>query len=95
MQSNILIWNQDAGFFKINEGTGDNLLDEDIEEGYIDYIVVTELEYNGDDFEEFDGGDCLLRKLYQDKFNTVDEVIQHLIDSYFIPDVNYMILYAR
>ena len=38
MQSDILIWNKDVGFVKINEGTGDNLLYEDKQEGYIDYI---------------------------------------------------------
>ena len=27
--SNILIWNEKVGFIKINEGSGDNLFDED------------------------------------------------------------------
>ena len=38
MQGEILIWSNETEFIKINEGTGDNLLREDQEEGYVDYI---------------------------------------------------------
>ena len=38
MQSEILIWSNETEFIRINEGTGDNLLREDQEEGYVDYI---------------------------------------------------------
>lgn len=38
--SNILIWNKDTGFLRINEGTSDNLFPEDIAQGYVDYIML-------------------------------------------------------
>lgn len=98
MESSILIWSEDVGFIRINEGTGDNLLREDIDEGYVDYIMVDGLEYDGYElFESYDaveGGQVLLTEMYQDMFETVSDVIQYLIDGCWIPDVKYTILYA-
>lgn len=99
MVSDILIWNKETNFIKINEGTGDNLLKEDIAVGYVDYIVVEGAAYDGTDlvksYEPFEGGFLYLYKLYQEMFNTAEEVIQYLIDADFIPDVDYVILYAE
>ena len=91
--SNILIWNKEVGFYKINEGNGSNLLPEDEAEGYVDYIMLDQLEYDGYDFYEPDGAQVMLTELYQEKFKTKEDVIQHLIDEDWIPDVNYTILY--
>lgn len=38
---------------RISEGTGDNLLDEDIEAGYVDYIYYEQLEFEGDKYNSF------------------------------------------
>ena len=95
--SNILIWNKDVGFIRIAEGTGDNLLPEDIDEGYVDYILIDGYEYDGtelvEDYYVVDGGQALLTELYQNKFSNTHEVIKYLIDEDWIPDVNYTILY--
>lgn len=66
--SNILIWEPDFGFFKINEGNGSNLLEEDEAAGYVDYIMYEAMEYNGYDFTEIDGvklcwTNCIRRNL--------------------------------
>ena len=98
MVMDILIWNKETDFIKISEGTGDNLLREDIEEGYVDYMMIDGYSFNGDELEEnyeIDGGQAMLTELYQEKFNTPEEVIEYLIKEEFIPDVKYTILYAE
>lgn len=48
---------------RIAEGIGDNLLSEDIEEGYVDYIYYEQHELS-QDFPEIDGGQVLLEDRY-------------------------------
>lgn len=91
--SNILIWNEKVGFIKINEGSGDNLFDED--EGYVDYIMLDFFEYDGYDFTETDGAQVMLTEMYQEKFESVTEVVRYLIDCDWIPDVEYVYLYMK
>ena len=100
MESTILIWNKETGFIRITEGDGCNLLAEDREDGYVDYMNIDGLEYDG--FDEFDecydpveGGMAMLREMYQEMFNTPKDVIDYLIDGEWIPDVTYTILYAE
>ena len=57
--------------FKIAEGTGDNLFDEDIEDGYVDYWMT---DYY--DFEDSDGGQWLETEYIKD----IDYTIQGVID---------------
>ena len=93
--SNILIWDKKVGFVRINEGNGSNLLDKDEEKGYVDYIMLDFLEYNGYELIENDGSQVMLYEMYQDKFNSVEEVIQHMIDCNWIPNTKYIVLYAE
>lgn len=95
MFSSILIWNKDVGFIKINEGTGDNLLKEDVKNGYVDYIMIDVVEYDGDEFEALDGGQVMLTELYQEKFKSIEDVVNYLIASDEIPDAVYTVLYAK
>lgn len=95
MVSNILIWNEKCGFFRINEGSGDNLSQEDEEQGYVDYIMLDRLSYDGTDFCETDGAQVMLTELYQEKFEDEVAVVQYLIDTGFIPDEEYFYLYAK
>ncbi len=63
--------------YEIEEGTGDNLLNEDIEEGYVDYIYYSSyssLEAYKDGEAEIDGGMILLRKYYIDF--TPEEILE-------------------
>lgn len=94
MSSNLLIWNEDVGFIRINEGNGSNLLPEDEELGYVDYIMVDFLEYDGYDFTETDGAQVMLTKMYQEKFNSNEDVVRHLIDCSWIPEAEYTYLYG-
>lgn len=95
MVGNILIWNERVGFVRINEGTGDNLLSEDEANGYVDYIMIDFITYDGNDFIEEDGAQAMLTEMYQDKFENEEEVVQYLIDTDWIPDEDYTYLYAE
>lgn len=67
--------------YEIEEGTGDNLLNEDIEEGYVDYIyysVYSSLEAYNNGEEEIDGGMILLKIYYIDL--TPEEILEKVED---------------
>lgn len=63
-------WGKDENgrYYHICEGTGDNLLQEDIDLGYVDYIYYEiYADLNGvHENEECDGGMVLLKEYYQD-----------------------------
>lgn len=44
---------------------------------------------------ESDGVQILLTELYQSKFHSAKDVIQHLIDKEWIANCNYIILYEE
>lgn len=62
-------------FLMACEGTGDNLLQEDIDEGYVDYIYIETYIWDGNEFIEYDGGQQLLSELYQNKYKDDDETM--------------------
>lgn len=67
---------------KISEGSGDNLLEEDIVEGYVDYIYYEQYsrEYG---FPELDGGMVMLTEMFQDKYESTKECIPAVLDMAF------------
>ena len=96
MVGNILIWNKEIGFIRINEGNGSNLLPEDEEQGFVDYIMVDDMAFDGLYLAEVGNFSVqvMLTEAYQEKFKTVEEVVQHLVECEFIPDVKYTVLEA-
>ena len=70
----------DGHIFHICEGTGDNLLQEDIDNGCIDYIYYEIYESLKDAVEqnEYDGGMVLLEKYYQDM--SIQEIMDAVAD---------------
>lgn len=66
---------------RISEGTGDNLLREDRQAGYIDYIYYSSYDMN-DEFSEDDGGEILLEEYFKDKYSCtaacVDDVMEFI-----------------
>ena len=98
--SEILIWNKETKFIKISEGSGDNLLREDIAKGFVDYMCIDGLEYDisGELTESYnlvEGGFCMLKELYQEKFKDAKDVIKYLKETDWIPDVRYTVLFAE
>lgn len=77
---------------RISEGSGDNLLDEDIDAGYVDYIYYEQhsLEPN---LPETDGGMVMLTELFQDKFASTKEAIPHVLEMAYGSDtLPYVVL---
>ena len=96
MVGNILIWNKEIGFIRINEGNGSNLLPEDEEQGFVDYVMVDDMAFDGLYLAEVGNFSVqvMLIEAYQEKFKTVEEVVQYLVECEFIPDVKYTVLEA-
>lgn len=65
-------------YFHIEEGTGDNLLKEDIDLGYVDYINYEYFDSMQAVYEEnaYDGGMVLLKRYYQDM--TLEEILKEV-----------------
>jgi hypothetical protein len=77
---------------RIAEGTGDNLLDEDIEAGYVDYIYYDTFVIESD-IREHDGGMVMLTELFREKFSNTAEAIPNVLDmAYGSTEFEYIVL---
>ena len=77
---------------KISEGSGDNLLDEDIETGYVDYIYYEQYSVETG-FPEVDGGMVMLTKLFREQFTCTKDCIPHVLDMAYCNDsLDYIVL---
>lgn len=71
------------------EGTGDNLLPEDIKEGYVDYVMTNVYKQDGYELVEEDGGQMMLYKPWREYKETMEtEDLVHLILDYWGYDYN-------
>ena len=77
---------------RIGEGSGDNLTNDDINQGYIDYIYYDI--YNvQQDLPEVDGGMIMLTELFQEKFKSVKDAIPAVLDmAYGDESIKYVVL---
>lgn len=77
---------------RIDEGSGDNLTDDDIVQGYIDYIYYEV--YNVEqDLPEVDGGMIMLTELFQEKFKSTKDAIPAVLDmAYGDESIGYIVL---
>jgi len=77
---------------RIDEGSGDNLTDDDIAQGYVDYIYYEV--YNVEqDLPEVDGGMIMLTELFQEKFKSTKEAIPAVLDmAYGNESMGYIVL---
>lgn len=64
---------------RIAEGGGENLLQEDIKEGYVDYIYYEQYELDNG-MPEVDGGQVLLKETLRDKYQCMADCIQDVLD---------------
>lgn len=77
---------------RIDEGSGDNLTDDDIEQGYVDYIYY-EVYNVQQDFPETDGGMIMLKEPFQEKFKSTKEAIPAVLDmAYGNESIGYIVL---
>ena len=63
---------------RIAEGTGDNLLPEDQDQGYEDYIYYEQYELS-QDMPEVDGGQMMLEKMVRDQYRCMADSIQDVL----------------
>ena len=77
---------------RITEGSGDNLTDDDLDQGYVDYIYY-ETHSLKQDLPEVDGGMILLKQLFKQKYNSTKESIQAVLDmAYEDEKIDYVLL---
>lgn len=77
---------------RIAEGTGDNLLPEDQDQGYVDYIYYEQYELS-QGMAEVDGGQIMLEKTVRDQYRCMADSIQDVLSmAYDNCMVNCMIL---
>lgn len=77
---------------KVAEGTGDNLTEDDIETGYIDYIYYDTYSMDGD-IQECDGGMIMLTELFQETYESTEAAVPAVLDRAFGDEtLEYIIL---
>lgn len=76
----LYLWNGWYSLFVISEGTGDNLLKEDVDEGYVDYWMTDWFRADDEGEIEADGGQWMERELVRNKYHTVGEVLERLME---------------
>ena len=77
---------------RIDEGSGDNLTDDDIAQGYVDYIYY-EVYNVQQDLPEVDGGTIMLTEWFQEKFESTKEAIPAVLDmAYGDESIGYIML---
>lgn len=64
----------------ISEGTGDNLLKEDVANGYVDYIYYEQYDAADPELTEIDGGQVLLTTLFREKYENTAQCIPEVLD---------------
>lgn len=87
----MLIWVGEPDYKMITavEGTGDNLTDEDIKDGYIDYWMTSVYKQEGEEIVLEDGGQLLTSTPIKDM--DTDEQVERLLD-YWGCHNNYAVL---
>lgn len=87
----MLLWIKDANVLVTAvEGTGDNLLDEDIREGYHDYMMTNVYARDGYEIVENDGGQLLTSEMVADL--SEEEIIKRVLDYWGYTEYKYEIL---
>ena len=77
---------------RIDEGSGDNLTNDDIAQGYVDYIYY-EVYNVQQDLPEVDGGTVMLTEWFQEKFESTKEAIPAVLDmAYGDESIEYIML---
>lgn len=77
---------------RIDEGSGDNLTDDDVAQGYVDYIYY-EVYNLQQDLPEVDGGMIMLTELFQEKFKSTKDAIPAVLDmAYGNESMGYIVL---
>lgn len=97
MDKGVLLWiPEEELFVSARFGTGDNLLREDIRNGYNDYIYIRTFLYNGD-FIEYDGGMVMFNNesgsdKYEDYYDNLEHTISSTLENIDLSTKNHIII---
>lgn len=72
----------------IVEGAGDNLTDEDIKDGYTDYVMTSIYRVDGEDIVLEDGGQMLSQTLIADLEE--DELVKRVLDYWGLGEEDWI-----
>lgn len=72
----------------IVEGTGDNLTDEDIKDGYTDYVMTSVYRVDGEDIVLEDGGQMLSQTPIKDLEE--DELVRRVLDYWGLGEEDWI-----
>ena len=72
----------------IVEGTDDNLTEEDIEDGYIDYVMTSVYRVEGEDIVLEDGGQMLSQTPIEDLEE--DELVRRVLDYWGLGEEDWL-----
>lgn len=72
----------------IVEGTGDNLTDEDIKDGYTDYVMTSIYRVEGEDIVLEDGGQMLSQTAIEDLEE--DELVRRVLDYWGLGEEDWL-----
>ena len=72
----------------IVEGTGDNLTDEDIKDGYTDYVMTSVYRVEGEDIVLEDGGQMLSQTPIKDLEE--DELVKRVLDYWGLGEEDWL-----
>ena len=72
----------------IVEGTGDNLTEEDIEDGYIDYVMTSVYRVEGEEIVLEDGGQMLSQTPIEDLEE--DELVRRVLDYWGLGEEDWL-----
>ena len=72
----------------IQEGTGDNLLPEDISDGFVDYVMTSIYEVDGEDINLIDSGQMLSKTPIADLEE--DELVRRVLDYWELGEEDWI-----
>lgn len=72
----------------IQEGTGDNLLPEDEAEGFVDYVMTSIYEVDGEDINLIDSGQMLSKTPIEDLEE--DELVRRVLDYWELGEEDWI-----
>ncbi len=72
----------------IQEGTGDNLLPEDIADGFVDYVMTSIYEVDGEDINLKDSGQMLSKTPIEDLEE--DELVRRVLDYWELGEEDWI-----
>ena len=79
MKDLVIFAKNDEKIIRISEGNGCNLTNEDIDDGYVDYLYYDI--FDAQDFQDVeDGGMVLLKKPIKEEFNSIGEVLERVLN---------------